>query len=377
MLGGERVTDDVSARWGEGRRLFIGYGPPRRRHSRRGRVHWPRRPTADRRPPRHRCRRARSTPAACAAGGERELYLAGDRLAAGYDGDGARTAERFVAAPVAAACTGPETSCGGSRHRPVRCLDFRGRSDDQVKIRGVRVEPAEVDAVLRSLPGVRSAVTVPREHGDGHALYSYVVPESCDPARVRAALVDRLPAPMIPTAILTTDSIPLTATGRSTPFGSPSRCGSEAARRRIPPMPWSRRRTPRRSGPTWTVLDASSSSEAIPCSRRPSCPSCGHGSDASSPASACSTSRPSAGLAAAIEGWPVRGSRRRTRRGHRPERLAAQPAQQRMWTQRRTGGVRTVSAGGAGGTARSAGSGRLARRIDGRRGTSRINFFPP
>ncbi|NKR59200.1 AMP-binding protein [Rhodococcus hoagii] len=27
MLGGERVTDDVSARWGEGRRLFIGYGP--------------------------------------------------------------------------------------------------------------------------------------------------------------------------------------------------------------------------------------------------------------------------------------------------------------------------------------------------------------
>ncbi|NKR85703.1 hypothetical protein GS497_26470 [Rhodococcus hoagii] len=93
-------------------------------------------------------------------------------------------------------------------------LDFRGRSDDQVKIRGVRVEPAEVDAVLRSLPGVRSAVTVPREHGDGHALYSYVVPESCDPARLRAALVDRLPAPMIPTAILTTDSIPLTANGK-------------------------------------------------------------------------------------------------------------------------------------------------------------------
>ncbi|NKS55670.1 hypothetical protein GS500_23955, partial [Rhodococcus hoagii] len=93
-------------------------------------------------------------------------------------------------------------------------LDFRGRSDDQVKIRGVRVEPAEVDAVLRSLPGVRSAVTVPREHGDGHALYSYVVPESCDPARLRAALVDRLPAPMIPTSILTTDSIPLTANGK-------------------------------------------------------------------------------------------------------------------------------------------------------------------
>ncbi|NKR85697.1 hypothetical protein GS497_26430 [Rhodococcus hoagii] len=62
-------------------------------------------------------------------------------------------------------------------------LDFRGRSDDQVKIRGVRVEPAEVAAVLRSLPACGALSTVPREHGDGHALYSYVVPESCDPAR--------------------------------------------------------------------------------------------------------------------------------------------------------------------------------------------------
>ncbi len=42
MLGGERVTDDVSARWGEGRRLFIGYGPAEATASRRGRVHWPR-----------------------------------------------------------------------------------------------------------------------------------------------------------------------------------------------------------------------------------------------------------------------------------------------------------------------------------------------
>ncbi|MBM4575595.1 hypothetical protein GS415_04180 [Rhodococcus hoagii] len=204
-------------------------------------------------------------------------------------------------------------------------LDFRGRSDDQVKIRGVRVEPAEVDAVLRSLPGVRSAVTVPREHGDGHALYSYVVPESCDPARVRAALVDRLPAPMIPTAILTTDSIPLTANGKVDAGRLPSRCGSEAARRRIPPRPWSRRRTPRRSGPTWTVWTTSSSSEAIPCSRRPSCPSCGHGSDASSRLRMLFDEPTVAGLAAAIEGWPVRGSRRRTRRGQPAGASAAQP----------------------------------------------------
>ncbi|MFC9517869.1 amino acid adenylation domain-containing protein [Nocardiaceae bacterium NPDC056970] len=215
MLGGERVSDDLVMQWGAGRRLYIGYGPAEATAfaTWAGPLGSADRPLIGR-PARGidavvLDRRLRPVPPGVAG----ELYLSGDRLAAGYAGDSARTAERFVAAT------------GGRRYRTgdvVRwietaagpMLDFRGRTDDQVKIRGVRVEPAEVDAVLRSLPGVQNAATVAREQGAGHALYSYVVPESCDPARLRAALVERLPAPMIPTAILATASIPLTANGK-------------------------------------------------------------------------------------------------------------------------------------------------------------------
>ena len=39
-------------------------------------------------------------------------------------------------------------------------LEWLGRNDEQLKIRGVRVEPVEVEEVLRSHAGVRGAVVV-------------------------------------------------------------------------------------------------------------------------------------------------------------------------------------------------------------------------
>ncbi|MBM4537245.1 AMP-binding protein [Rhodococcus hoagii] len=123
MLGGERVTDDVSARWGEGRRLFIGYGPAEATAF----ATWagPLAPS-DRpligRPARGidavvLDRRLQPVP----PGVTGELYLAGDRLAAGTTATVLGQRSGSLRRRVAAACTGPETSCGGSRHRPVRC----------------------------------------------------------------------------------------------------------------------------------------------------------------------------------------------------------------------------------------------------------------
>ncbi|NKS03385.1 amino acid adenylation domain-containing protein [Rhodococcus hoagii] len=341
MLGGERVTDDVSARWGEGRRLFIGYGPAEATAF----ATWagPLAPS-DRpligRPARGidavvLDRRLQPVP----PGVTGELYLAGDRLAAGYDGDGARTAERFVAAPGGRRLyrTGDlvrwiETPAGAM-------LDFRGRSDDQVKIRGVRVEPAEVDAVLRSLPGVRSAVTVPREHGDGHALYSYVVPESCDPARLRAALVDRLPAPMIPTSILTTDSIPLTANGKVDAGRLPKPVRERSG---APTNPTEALVAEAYSAALGTDVDRLDDFFVV-------------GGDSLLATAVVSQLRARlgrelplrllfdeptvAGLAAAIEGGRFAAADGGPVAGNRPERLPLSRAQQRMWTQRRTGGV--------------------------------------
>ncbi|WP_157239437.1 non-ribosomal peptide synthetase [Catenuloplanes japonicus] len=88
------------------------------------------------------------------AGGTGELYLSGDGLARGYLDAPAATAQRFVAAP-----DGRRLYRTGDlvRRRTDGGLDHLGRTDDQVKVRGHRIEPAEIEAVLATAPGVAAA----------------------------------------------------------------------------------------------------------------------------------------------------------------------------------------------------------------------------
>ncbi|MBX6766274.1 MAG: AMP-binding protein, partial [Actinomadura rubrobrunea] len=50
----------------------------------------------------------------------------------------------------------------GGEDRPV--LQYLGRVDRQVKIAGVRMEPGEIEAVLRRHPSVGAAAVVVHEH---------------------------------------------------------------------------------------------------------------------------------------------------------------------------------------------------------------------
>src|SRR5205814_3878866 len=120
-----------------------------------------------------------------------EVCIGGMAVADGYLGRPALTAARFVPDPY-----GPPGSVlyrTGDRGRllPDGVIDFLGRLDHQVKIRGFRVELGEVEAALRTHPGVRDAVVVPAaDHG---ALHAHVVPagSGVDLAR-RGYLPDRL-----------------------------------------------------------------------------------------------------------------------------------------------------------------------------------------
>lgn len=49
-----------------------------------------------------------------------------------------------------------------ARRRPDHFLDLIGRKDRQIKINGQRIEPAEIETVLRSWPGIREAVVLAR-----------------------------------------------------------------------------------------------------------------------------------------------------------------------------------------------------------------------
>ncbi|MFI6033364.1 amino acid adenylation domain-containing protein [Streptomyces sp. NPDC051315] len=152
------------------------------------------------------------------AGAVGELYLAGDGLARGYLDQPARTAERFVADPYGPPGSRLYRTGDLARLRPDGTVEFLGRADDQVKIRGFRVEPGEIEAAARALPGVATAAVAARRDGSApQRLVAYVVPESGsapDPLLLRRTLADRLPAHLVPSAVVVLDALPLTPSGK-------------------------------------------------------------------------------------------------------------------------------------------------------------------
>ncbi|WP_007509240.1 non-ribosomal peptide synthetase [Pseudofrankia saprophytica] len=154
------------------------------------------------------------------AGVAGELYLGGDQLTRGYLGRPGHTAGRFVADPFQ---TGERMYRTGDvvRRAVAGRLEYLGRGDDQVKIRGYRVEPAEIEAAVRAVPGVSTAVVRAVARGAGQALVAFVVPAggvpapaAPTPAALRAQLADRLPAHLVPARFVLVDALPMTSNGK-------------------------------------------------------------------------------------------------------------------------------------------------------------------
>nr|WP_051801385.1 non-ribosomal peptide synthetase [Streptomyces sp. NRRL F-525] len=141
----------------------------------------------------------------------RTPYLA--RYADGGDGDG------YVPDPFAGRPGDRLYRTGDlARLRPDGLLDHLGRADQQVKVRGFRVEPAEVEAALDALPGVRQSAVLAVADGDGdHRLVAFVATGTgtgtgpTDLTGIRAALARRLPDHLVPSSYVVLDALPLTA----------------------------------------------------------------------------------------------------------------------------------------------------------------------
>jgi amino acid adenylation domain-containing protein len=145
-----------------------------------------------------------------------ELYLGGVAVARGYLGAPELTARRFPSDPFSPAAGARMYATGDLvRRRPGGELSFLGRVDEQIKINGYRIEPAEVEAALRGLPGVRAAAVVAhRPDPDApQTLVGYVVGGGGG-AAVLAALGEHLPDYLVPAEIITVDQLPVDANGK-------------------------------------------------------------------------------------------------------------------------------------------------------------------
>jgi thioesterase domain-containing protein len=151
------------------------------------------------------------------AGAEGEICIAGEGVARGYRNQPELTEAKFAADPFVPGGRMFRTGDTGRWLADGR-LRILGRRDYQVKIRGFRVEPEEVDAALRTFPGVCDAVTVARpDPAGGNRLVSFVVATDgarLSPGALRDHVLGRLPAYMAPSQCAIVKRLPLTASGK-------------------------------------------------------------------------------------------------------------------------------------------------------------------
>ena len=116
-------------------------------------------------------------------------------------------------------------------------LQYLGRADEQVKIRGYRIELGEIQAALAGLDGVEQAVVIAREDRPGDKRLVGYVTGTADPAEARAALAERLPAYMVPAAVVVLEALPLTVNGKLDTRALPAPEYQDVDRYRAPASP--------------------------------------------------------------------------------------------------------------------------------------------
>jgi amino acid adenylation domain-containing protein len=148
-----------------------------------------------------------------------EIYIGGAGVARGYLNQVALTAEKFLPDPFSER-PGARLYRTGDQARFLSDsnLEYLGRVDTQVKVRGYRIELGEIESVLAAHPAVQESVVIAREELAGDKrLVAYVVASHETPSLTTQLfdyLRERLPAYMLPAAVVILPSLPLTANGK-------------------------------------------------------------------------------------------------------------------------------------------------------------------
>lgn len=97
-------------------------------------------------------------------------------------------------------------------------IHFVGRIDDQIKLRGYRIELGEIETLLSAQEGVlQAAVTIKKDSNDQDQLTGYVVLNSVkvfNETKMKESLAKKLPAYMVPYAIVKLNEVPRLPSGK-------------------------------------------------------------------------------------------------------------------------------------------------------------------
>lgn len=144
------------------------------------------------------------------------LHVRGPHVMRGYWNNPQRTDEMLCAGRIA----GERVLRTGDWFRLDEdgFLFFLSRSDDIIKTRGEKVSPAEVEAALCAIPGVREAAVIGVDDETlGQAIRAYVVPVSggtLNERDLRRELSGRLENFMLPREIILRDDLPKSPNGK-------------------------------------------------------------------------------------------------------------------------------------------------------------------
>lgn len=150
----------------------------------------------------------------CPIGVPGEVFLGGEvGVAFGYHGRPALTAERFLPDPLGEPGGRMYRTGDLCRYHPDGVLEHLGRIDRQIKLRGMRIEPAEIEAVLCEHQAVAQChVLVHDDPVLGQRLPAFVVCKPGQAVAPRSLLAHarrQLPPHMVPPAVIVLDALPV------------------------------------------------------------------------------------------------------------------------------------------------------------------------
>ena len=144
-----------------------------------------------------------------------ELYAGGIGVANGYLNRPDLTQQRFIS-------LAPEGVLFFKTGDLVRQMsngeyEYVGRNDNQIKIHGYRIEPSEIESVLKMLPEVTQAIVMMNEskHGEKHLIgVVQMSKDNFDPSAMMTHLSKYVPRTFLPAKFRRVENLPLLLNGK-------------------------------------------------------------------------------------------------------------------------------------------------------------------